>query len=80
LFQKQPAVRKLLYALSPLFLFAVFFYGLKFLLISIICFAAGTNIAILSGNILIFLTDTANKKVNKAFPKLRFRKNHNIQK
>ncbi len=40
MFQKQPAIRKLLYSLLPIFIYAFFFYGLRFLANSIICVTA----------------------------------------
>ncbi len=41
MFQKQPIMRKVLYSLSPVFLFAVFIYGPYFLAVSALVFAAG---------------------------------------
>lgn len=41
LFQKQPIMRKVLYSLSPVFLFAVFIYGPRYLAVSVLVFAAG---------------------------------------
>ncbi len=41
MFQKQQIMRKVLYALTPVFLFAVFIYGIKFLAVSVLVFAAG---------------------------------------
>ena len=41
MFQKQQIMRKVLYALTPVFLFAVFIYGIMFLAVSVLVFAAG---------------------------------------
>lgn len=59
MFQKQPIMRRVLYALSPLFLFAIYQYGPRVLLVTAVVFAAG----ILTEYII---EKTRNKKVSEA--------------
>ncbi|MBM7558333.1 RnfABCDGE type electron transport complex subunit D [Marinitoga litoralis] len=40
-FLKQPMMRKVLYALAPIYLFALYFYGVRLLILSVVVFAGG---------------------------------------
>ncbi|SHE90206.1 Na+-transporting NADH:ubiquinone oxidoreductase subunit B [Marinitoga hydrogenitolerans DSM 16785] len=58
-FLKQPMMRRVLYALTPIYLFSLYFYGVKLVILSIVVFAGG----ILTEYIM---EKRVNKKVSEA--------------